>query len=69
MPTLTATTALPYPGYPERAAAGLRAKLRDQIPTGHIPDWATLHVDAPVAVRGPDGRCWWKWTATVCTRP
>ncbi len=54
----TAVTALPYE-HLERATAGLRAQIRDQLLADGItepPDWRHLTVTGPVVARDYYGR-------------
>ncbi|SFO37134.1 hypothetical protein SAMN05660359_02905 [Geodermatophilus obscurus] len=64
MPTVEATTALPYP-HAERATAGLRAALREQHPNGEPPDWSKLVVTGPVEARDIRGRTWFHYRAAL----
>ena len=61
---------LPAPDL-ERATAGLRGALRLEIAlaTTDLPDWSTLVIDGPSAGLGLHGRPWFRYTATVATRP
>jgi hypothetical protein len=61
---LTASTALPY-AHLERAAAGLRAELRRQLPIGERADWAALVVTGPTPTLDGLGRTWLEYRATV----
>ncbi len=54
-----------------RATAGLRGALRLEIATAttELPDWSTLVIDGPTPVPGPGRGPWYRYTATVSTRP
>ena len=63
----TAVAALPYEHH-ERAAAGLRGRLRLMAADeGVTPDWSTLTVTGPTTSLDGRGRTWFEWTATVET--
>ncbi len=64
VPTLAATTGLPYP-HRDRATAGLRAALRLQAGPEDRLDWATLIVAGPVVSRDARGREWFTYRAEV----
>ncbi len=64
VPTLAATTALPYP-HRDRATAGLRAALRLQAGSADRLDWASLRVAGPVVSRDARGREWFAYCAEV----
>ena len=71
MPTVSATTALPYENL-ERATAGLRGQLRLQLLDGGddgLPDWSTLQIAGPVTTTDARGRTWYEYAATVDSRP
>ncbi len=62
--TYTARTALPY-AHAERAAAGLRAQLRLQLPPAETADWATFTLSGPVEARDARGNVWHEYAAEV----
>ena len=67
VPTLEATTALPYDSR-ERAAAGLRAQLRLQaVDQGLIVDWTSFDVTGPTTAPDAQGRPWFEYRGTVAT--
>jgi hypothetical protein len=64
---LTATTALPYP-HLERATAGLRGALRQQLLAAGVvaaPDWSTLTVTGPEEFADERGQVWFGYWATL----
>ena len=66
--TFTATASYPYID-PDRATAGLRARLRELVAAvGGTPDWSTLSVTGPIKINGAHGRTWFEWTGTVEAR-
>ncbi len=66
VPSLAATTALPYP-HRDRATASLRAALRLQAGLGDRLDWSTLTVTGPHVTRDARGREWFTYRAEVGT--
>jgi hypothetical protein len=65
--TFTATTALPNPNR-ERATAGLRGALRQQLlVTGAVsaPDWSTLAITGPQEFTDERGQVWFGYWATL----
>jgi hypothetical protein len=65
--TFTATMALPYP-HMERATAGLRGALRQQILVAGVvtsPDWSTLAITGPQKFADERGQVWFGYWATV----
>jgi hypothetical protein len=65
--TFTATTALPYP-HLERATAGLRGALRQQLLAAGVmavPDWSTLTVTGPQEFADERGQLWFGHRATL----
>lgn len=67
--TFTATTALPYP-HLERATAGLRAELRNQLLVANVVavlDWTRLTVEGPAEFTDDHGRVWFGYWATLDT--
>jgi hypothetical protein len=69
--TFTATTALPYENL-ARATAALRAELGYQLVDAgndELPDWDTLVVTGPLELTDHRGRTWFKYVATVESRP
>jgi hypothetical protein len=68
--TYEAKTALPYK-HLQRATAGLRAELRDQLLAagdGGLLDWSTLQVTGPERVVDERGHVWWTYEASVESR-
>lgn len=62
-----ATTALPYDSV-DRASAGLRAALRQQLLTARVrglPAWETFVVTGPIEFTDQRGRTWYEYRATM----
>lgn len=65
--TFTATTALPY-AHLERATAGLRGALRQQLLASGVlaaPDWSALTVTGPQEFADERGQVWFGYWATL----